>query len=57
RNKRPAIEPFERILYNLYKQTPSYNRDRYISHFYCNATIFNIVFTYRKKSNTTAIYY
>jgi hypothetical protein len=46
--------PFDRISWDLIPMDPGYNGDEWISHFQCTTTVFNMVYTHKRKSDSTA---
>jgi hypothetical protein len=47
----PSTRPFQRICYDLIPMTRAYNGHKYLSHFHCDWSMFEFVFTHRKKND------
>jgi hypothetical protein len=50
-----ATDSFDRISYDLIPLKTAYNGNHWVSHFHCTTKAFNIVYTHRSKSESTAI--
>ena len=47
---------FDCTTWDIIELTRDYNRNQYISHFQCRQYLFNLVYTYRHKSNTLQLF-
>jgi Reverse transcriptase (RNA-dependent DNA polymerase) len=52
----PVTKPFERVGWDLISMTTAYNGDKWVSHFTCFVTTFDVVYTHPRKNDALAMF-